>query len=235
MKKQLLKSALIAVAGLGLLAGTAQATLQDTLNGITVGGPSSVNATTDMMSDTNDSYWNITASGGSFATMVLNIAGLGTGSTFGIYDSSNKNNFVELFSGSQTSAGQHATVSILDDGTVVRNLFDQAGTFTGGTFGYYINFNGITYYSDSTLNQGGIDHMYAFRGTGDTVQIGDWKPGPWTNNEYVLAFENGSDFDFNDLVVMVESVDPVPEPTTMLLFGVGLLGLAGAARRKSSN
>jgi hypothetical protein len=43
---------------------------------------------------------------------------------------------------------------------------------------------------------------------------------------------------FNDEIIWassVEDVSPIPEPTTMLLFGTGLLGLSAFSRRNKKN
>jgi len=60
---------------------------------------------------------------------------------------------------------------------------------------------------------------------------------PATTQEYILAFEDlganqGSDFDYNDLVVEVDGVRPVPEPAGLILFTFGGLGIAGYTWRR---
>lgn len=218
--------------------------LTNVLNNITtapVAGDTSVDVVTDPIADGQDAYWHITATGGSLATMIIEVAGLQDNNTFGVYDAANKGNYVQLFTGAQ-GAGQQATLSIHDDGEVWANLADTGVKFnSAGWFGYYLGYDPTktgtgtpVWYSDTALN-GGEDHMVAIQGTNtDTVKLPGMSPGVWTDSEFVLAWEDlpfaSSDRDYDDMVLMVESVK-VPVPAALLLGFLGL-GAAGLKLRR---
>ena len=228
--------------------GDGGASLQGILDNITtapVAGDSSVDVPNDYMIDSLDSYWNVTGTGISGTTMIIELAGYAGTNTFGVY---NSGQYVELFAGSNV-AGDQVTLSIKLDGSVYVDNVDKGVDFTNYMFGYYLDSSagadGGLWHSDTSLNTDSMDHMAAYQGTNtDWVQIADIAPGLWSNNEYILAFEDlaytgepedykyPGDGDYNDMVLMVESVRPIPEPATLFLLGSGLVGLAGIGRKK---
>ena len=80
--------------------------------------------------------------------------------------------------------------------------------------------------------------MVAFQGKGtDTIKIGALNTRLWDVDAYALAWEDlvgGGDGDYQDFVVMVDSVLTAPVPAAVWLFGSGLLGLIGISRRKKA-
>lgn len=217
--------------------------LQKLLDELTVSGPKidTVNDQTGFDLFTN------TASSGSVATFMFEIAGNASTNKFGIYNPSGIK--AELFAGiNDVSDG--ATVNFSGNGDVnVSTIGFAPGnepdpvikTYTGfgNIFGFYLETQQGTFYTQNSRNPNGYQQAVIYQGNNQTkLQIAGKQPGDFTDNEFIIAFEDllrsisgNSDSDFQDLVVLVESIKPkdddiaaIPEPgtaTSLLAFGLG--------------
>lgn len=240
--RAMLASTLLAAASAGattILPGS-ETSLQEIICGLYTAAGTPCSEAPDVNNDQYgaDELWQIGGSGGSLATFIVQIAGLANQSSFGIYDAANPNTRVKLFDGAAgLETGDQALISILADGSVRRNFAGTGVDFAGNAFGYYLTAASTTMFSQMALN-GGHDQMVAFRGDDGSIMIGHYASGPWSKNEFLLAWEDiggpGSDRDFNDFVAIVESVSGLPEPTTLALIGLSLLILGVLKRRPAS-
>lgn len=250
------KSVVILAAASLLAAGSASATLisgsglQTALT--TAPNAAIIDVNADQLAP--DSYWTIGATTLSANLLMFELTTPNAAvNAFGIFDRSNPNNKIEIFGG--PAVGGDANIVQKKIG-VFGNCFGLFPAVTntncagglGGTqifgssaFGYYLTNGQYTWYSDSALNSDGqADHMVAFQGNNDGSR-GSLNGSTWLSNEYLLAWEDtsqvGVEFpsnDFDDFVVLVESVTNVPEPSALALIGLGLLGLGVRSRKKAN-
>ena len=254
IRRTVVQAAVLAAVGLGAqqaqaactFGGSGEPSLQASFG--TLLGADAPDVMADCLADGADAKWSTVGAVGGI-DIVLELAGNADTNSFGLYDLNNPNRRLSIFEGND-AANSTATVqlrlmgngmwraSVLEvnnpgDSTSWQHLNGLASS----AFGFYLSTasNG-TFFSQTSRNADGVDHLYAYQGNGAVFLSGPLADVVFTPNDFLLAWEDlsgGGDLDFQDFVVVVQDIQPVPLPAALWLFASGLIGLAGVARRRA--
>ncbi len=223
--------------------------LKDALDSMANDGSYDVDIINDQMAQ---AIWEPT--GGAVATTYVATVTWGfAGSTsVGLYSYADPSKKVDILNPvSNYSAGSQVIIQFI--GNSVRTIdldtltiIDQEADF-GHQFGLYMTTpdigrgGNVTWYTEDSLN-GGNAQILAYEATGEAVTIGGTNFNSDLFHHYFafeglandgsLPFEEGN-IDFNDLILQLESIRPVPAPAALALAALGMPMIGWVRRRMS--